>query len=733
VAITPTNSSDSVDLNESADLANLCLRLRGGLSFELQEHSGQSCYVVHDETSSSFYEIGIPEYAFLSVLDGQTTLQQAIEESSSRLGNDALTVRDAIRICHWLVQSGLAKVADSSGSNAEHLLEQIDSQSKQKVLGQLNPLFIKLPLGNPEPLIKTLRPLLGWIASPFFFVVWCAVLVTAVYQLFHHWGDLAIAAQAISTPWAWAWMLATMVVLKVVHELAHGLFCQRYGGRVKETGLVFILFIPIPYVDVTSCWGFSSKWKRIAVATAGMYLEIFLAACAAIAWSTTHDPVLRFHLFNVMLVGSLSTVLFNANFLMRFDGYYILADLLEIPNLYQKGQQFVNGLGRRFLLGMDATSLDVSGRKRLLIQSYGLAAWVWRILICISLSILTTALFYGFGIILALAGIAMWVGVPVWRFVSQWRDEATNDQPNLKWVSLVTVPVLACLITAMVFLPWPFQVSAPAIVEYESPCVVRAESSGFVQRVHAIAGQSVSEGELLVELESKELSVRLRQLQLDREMSLIRSRGYHQNREVAAYQSENASRIAMEEQLEEVRHEIESLQLRAECDGIVMGEDLKTLPGQFVSAGTPLMKVIDESKKKIVVAVSQDDFEAFDAAKSKRTMFAPTFGLHRTAGILKQVEPTASSNVDMRLTSYAGGSLSVRPASAGADSNPDEAMQLVAARFSGEVSLSSDDAEEMMAGITGQVRLNQYNESVAGHLVKQTRRWIAGLFQAAGY
>ena len=172
-----------VDFNESTDLANLCLRLRGGLSFELQEHGKRPCYVVHDETSSSYYEIGIPEYAFLSVLDGNTTLQQAIEETSGRMGDEALTIRDAIRICHWLMQSGLASSTSGNSSNVAHLLEQVESQSTQKAVGHLNPLFIKLPLGNPQPLIKAVSPFLGWLGSQAFFVIWCGVLLLAIYRL----------------------------------------------------------------------------------------------------------------------------------------------------------------------------------------------------------------------------------------------------------------------------------------------------------------------------------------------------------------------------------------------------------------------------------------------------------------------------------------------------------------------------------------------------------------------
>ena len=389
-----------------------------------------------------------------------------------------------------------------------------------------------------------------------------------------------------------------------------------------------------------------------------------------------------------------------------------------------------------FLLGMKATPLNEPRRKRFLIQAYGLGAWIWRIVICISLSILAMALFYGFGIALAIGGIVLWLGTPIWRFVSQWRDPAANHSPNWKWISTVTIPVLTAIVAAMNVLPWPVQVSAPAIVEYATPEVIRADAGGFVKRVHAVAGQQVQAGDKLVDLENKEMSLRFRQLELDREMSLIRSRGYHQNREIAAYQSENASRVAIGEQIQELQQKLDSLMLRATTDGIVTGEDLETLPGQFVTSGASLMKVVDESKKKIVAAVSQDDYETFSRSESQPTVFAPTFGTMRLAGVLYRVNPTASSKVDARLTSYAGGSLPVRQVSsesAGDSSSVNDSMQLLAARFAGEVKLSAEESIALPVGTTGQVRLSQYNESIAGHVIVQSRRWIAGLMNTAGF
>lgn len=723
--------------NESTDLANLRLKLRAGLDFELQEHGGAPCYVIFDETSSNYFQIGVPEYAFLSVLDGNTTLQQAIQETSTRLGDDALTIRDAVRIGHWLLESGLANAVDDSGSmlsNITRVLEKNSAQARQKITSQLNPLFMRLPLGSPQAFIQPLAAMFGWVCSIGFFAIWAAIVVFAMVRVFQQPQDLAASAQGLFSATGWIWMVATLIGLKAVHEIGHGLFCHHFGGSVKETGIVFILFIPMPYVDVTSCWSFDSKWKRIAVSGAGMYVEIFLAAVAAIVWSFSHDPIIKFHLFNVMLLGSLTTVLFNANFLMRFDGYYILSDLVEIPNLYQKGQQFVNGLGRRFVWGMKAAGDSETIPRSVIIRAYGIAAFVWRVFICVTLTILATALLYGFGLALAMVGVTMWLGTPAWRFLSQCRDPANGSRPNFKWISTVTIPTVSLAALAMFLLPWPVQVSAPALVEYATPSIVRADAAGFVKAVHVESGQSVADGELLVELENRELELRLRESELERERSIVRSRSLHQNREIAAYQAENASRRAIEEQITELQQQLSSLRLVATSAGVVIGDSLETLPGQRVASGGELMRVVDENRKTIAVSVSQDHFDAFASNRMANVQFVPRHGVIRTAGILNSVQPTATSTADVRLTSYAGGSLAVRPRTPGQNSaraeNENQNLELVASRFDGEVQIDSLCGRQLRAGTVGTIRLSEYDRTIAESLTLSTRRWLLQLWHA---
>ena len=233
---------------------------------------------------------------------------------------------------------------------------------------------MRIPLGDPEPWLNRLHGWFGWITAWRFFVVWLAVVSLAAVEVFSRWDRLVYEWRERLIPSSWLWLVLAWIGLKLIHETAHGIFCRHFGGRSREAGIVLILLAPIPYIDVTSAWGFRSKWQRIMTSAAGIYVELFCAAVAGLLWSYSHDPLIRFHSLNVMLTAGLVTLVFNANFLMRFDGYYILADLLEIPNLYSLGQQDVQYLARRYLMGVPARPVPHRLGTLLTIRAFGFAA-----------------------------------------------------------------------------------------------------------------------------------------------------------------------------------------------------------------------------------------------------------------------------------------------------------------------------------------------------------------------
>ena len=404
-----TNPSSTVEIS------NVAPALRSDLSFTLQQHGEQICYLVEDEKNSRFYRIGIPEYTFISLLDGTTTIREAMAHTAAILGKDAFSERDAASICKWLVDCQLAHT-EASGE-FDRLLTASEKAATQKRWQQYNPIMVRVPLFRPDHFLAAATQVLGWWVSWPAFFLWLTVIGLAIHQSLTHWTSMQASSMNILASGNLACILLFWCVLKLFHELSHGIACKKFGGHIREAGLLFIALAPIPYVDVTSSWRFASKWRRIFVSAAGMYTELFIAAVATFFWIHTDSPVVRQQSYNVMITASFITLIFNANPLMRFDGYYMLSDLLELPNLYGMGQQYTRYLGRRYLMGVKAKMPAWPLRKALIVRVYGLAALLWRLVVCVSIFCAAATLFKGAGIVLAAAGLVLWVGSPI---ISTW-------------------------------------------------------------------------------------------------------------------------------------------------------------------------------------------------------------------------------------------------------------------------------------------------------------------------
>jgi putative peptide zinc metalloprotease protein len=445
--------------DSTRDLLRSRLTLREDVRFWPERYGERIWYHIEHREAGRFFRVGLAEYTFMSLLDGETSLGEAVSLTACALGPDALTEQQATTIALWLLDSNLASATDAPAKSSE-------ANASRRLTEKLNPFWIKLPIGNPDRLLDALSPWLGWIhAGPTVVISFCLWMAAAVF-LVGHWDSFSAASTSIFAPANWLYLTATWIGLKVVHELSHALACKRHGGSVRETGLIFILPAPMAFVDVTSSIRFRSKWQRIQVSAGGMYVELTLAAIAILLWGQIDSPVLKHVLHNIVIMASLSTILFNANPLMRFDGYYILSDLLQIPNLYQRGSDFLKRLGKGLVLGIPQPAVKERGLRAHFVRVYGVAAFCWRMLICAGLLIAASAMFEGLGILLALAGIVAWFGKPAWKMLRLLAD-LRQLNPRM-FFRTATMSTLAAGLLAGVFFftPWPGGRVAPGYVEF---------------------------------------------------------------------------------------------------------------------------------------------------------------------------------------------------------------------------------------------------------------------------
>ncbi|MGW8256302.1 MAG: hypothetical protein ACWGMZ_02330, partial [Thermoguttaceae bacterium] len=315
------------------DPRQLYLALREDLHVSVQYYQGQACYLLEDPQEVQFYRLGIAEGTFISMLDGHTSLDEALRRSAATFGKDAFSEQEAMQIVHWLLES---KLAHSSGLIS---LESQKTDSSHNPRNSFNILALRLPLAHPDRFFSTVLPWTFWLFEPIAVGIWICVCLGALWQTLHAWPLFTKELQTIIAPHNWPSLMIAWVFLKIFHESAHGIVCKKYGGIITETGIMFLWGFPVPYVDVTSSWAFRYKSQRIYTALAGMYVELFVAALAALIWINSGPGLIHYWCAHLVIIAGISSILFNSNPLMRFDGYYVLMDLLEIPNLYGFGQQ----------------------------------------------------------------------------------------------------------------------------------------------------------------------------------------------------------------------------------------------------------------------------------------------------------------------------------------------------------------------------------------------------------
>jgi len=545
-----------------------------------------------------------------------------------------------------LIDAGLVTTADSD--HAARVWEEVNTkQDSKRTLGKMGQImFLKLPLGNPDRFFAAAASKMGWLTGPLFGVVWLVVLIWGAVAIF---GEKERFSAQMSGLFDFGnlWILGGLwLVLKVFHECWHGLVCRRFGGVVPEAGVTLLLLTtPLGYVNASSSTAFASKWQRIAVSAAGIYGELFVAALAAILWSKVEPGALSGALHQIVVLSSITTLLFNANPLMRFDGYYILADLLDIPNLFTKGQKVSQWIFRRWILGMKKAKFPLAKTERVgVITIYGLAASVWKVVVVAGLLITAAFLFEGAGLLLAVFVICIMIVQGINNTVEYLKKSALAE--GLRPVRLVLrVAAGLGLITAALFLIKVTPTAkAPAVVQDVRGGAVRVDCPGLLTELFVSDSEQVKEGDLLARLENIEEISRLRRLETDIGGSRLRRDQFIEDGEIAASQAEMENLAALEGIAKDLRTYTASLELRAPRAGIVDGRHLELLIGTWIEPGRLLLSVAAEDAKELVILAAAEDRENFEESRraSRDVVFQPRGRWQTWTAALRDTVPRAS-------------------------------------------------------------------------------------------
>jgi putative peptide zinc metalloprotease protein len=580
-------------------------RLRPHVQITRQLYRSRVWHVVHDPATNQFYRLNPIAHEFVGLLHGRRTIEEAWKISLGRHGDNAPTQNEVLQLLSQLYNSNLLAV--DATPEVEQLLSRGRERRKkffqQQAIGLM---YFKMRVFNPDRYLSWLEPVLRPILNRWGFLLWAAWVIAAVVGVvIPSWSTLSGGFEKAIEPANWGWLIVVWVVTKFIHETGHGVICKRFGGQVPEFGMMLLVLFPSPYVDASAAWGMPSKWQRMAVGAGGMIFELSVAAVAAWVWSTAPEGSLQGKIaYNAMLTAGLSTVLFNANPLMRFDGYYILSDLLEVPNLMQRSTKMLTYLFQRYVYRVkDVTPPSVVPAERAILLVYGVLAGAYRIFLFFSITLWLIGKMFGLGLVLAVWTAAAWFLLPTGKFV-HWLSTSTQLAESRPRAVLTSLALIALALVLVGEIPFPDHRRGVGVVESENRTGVYFGADGFIEEAHVLPGQLVRKGDPIVTLRNEELRARLAVTRASlREIESFERQAV--TREPAAAQVAREKIEAAEGVIERVEELIGRLVVRAPHDGVVVGTDPSQLVGGRAKIGQMVCEIVDRDALRVAATLGQ--------------------------------------------------------------------------------------------------------------------------------
>lgn len=599
-------------------------RLSVHARFVRQRQGPTVSFVVEDPAGGNYYRLSESARFFVGMLDGRRTTDDAWQACLAQLGDEAPTQRECIEL---LAQLQLFGLLTGDQPLAADMLAERHSRFRAQRLRQRtgNWMYFHIPLFNPEPFLHATaglwRLVWGWpgLVGLLLLVGWAAV------ELVGHLHRFASSLNTVLSPSNLAWLGVFFLIIRLLHELGHATACKAMGGRCTEIGVMMIAFIlPLPYCDATSSWRFPDTWRRVLVALGGVLVETALAAVAAIVWVNAEAGLVRTLAFNVMVISGVTTLLFNLNPLLRYDGYYILSDLTGSPNLAGRAKQLWHHVAVRHgfgVLGSRPPYVRDPGEARFLLAYHALAV-PYRLFIVTSILLLIMGKYLTLGLVLAAVFGFIWLLLPMIKglwFLAQ--DPQLVGRRARAWG--VSALVLAPLLGALALVPLPSAARVPVVVDWAALETVRAEASGYIDRVHVRPGERATAGEVIVTLRNESLVAAERAARARREAARISltdaaARGAAQRR-VAEAELRRAEREA-----EELARQVSGLRVVARRDGIVAtprsaGLRMEQAVGRFVNRGEILLFLLPDEGARLLAAVPDDQASRLLPAIAQRS------------------------------------------------------------------------------------------------------------------
>jgi len=505
----------------SSSARALSIRRRPDLIARRQHYLGRSYWVVKDPVGLNYFRFQEEEYALLNWLDGEVSLDALKDRFEKEFPPQKITLEELQQFLGMLHRSGL--VIAGVGGQGKQLLKRRRERRRKEFLGALaNVLCIRFKGFDPERLLNWLYPFVSWFYTRTV-VIGCIGLglsaLTLVTVQFHIFTSRLPAFHEFFSFENALLLSVTLGVTKVLHEFGHGMMCKHFGGECHEMGVMFLVLTPCLYCNVSDSWLLPSKWHRAAIGAGGMYVELILASVATWIWWFSEPGLMNHLCLNIMFVCSVSTLIFNANPLLRYDGYYILSDITEIPNLRQKSTAVLSRKMGLWFLGLEQPEDPfLPERNQIFFAIYSVAAAIYQWVVVYSILFFLYHVFKPYrlekiGQMLAMASLWGLIVMPLYQLGKFFYVPGRLEKVK-KARMFTSLAVTIVILLALFFIPLPHTVIATMEVQPHGadPMYINTTEGGCLVQVNVKAGQAVVKGQRLAVLENKDLDMEIAKL-----------------------------------------------------------------------------------------------------------------------------------------------------------------------------------------------------------------------------
>jgi len=690
------------------------LRARPNLQSEPRFQSGRRVYVVKDPVSLQYFHLEEAQHFALGRMDGRHTLDQIQQAFENEFKPQRLTLEELESFGRQLLQCGLVQnETDSTGSRVHQQFEKQQSTRQWLMLGNI--FYYRIPLLRPNQILDRLVPLGRLLFHPLCALTVVLLMAAAFGLILTRWNEFQQRLPHYQDLFTWrscVYLWLAVALVKILHELGHALCMRTFGGDVHDMGIVFMFFTPTLYCNVIDSWMLPQKWKRMAICAAGVYVEMILAALATFVWwASDRSTFINELSFWIVLICGVQTLLFNVNPLMRFDGYFLLSDWMEIPNLAQAAnRRWVN----RTLqwLGVEVPQTAPAGPEGFLLL-FGLGSLVYRFMAIGSI-------LYGFyqitkehrlawlGVSLILTALTVFAAMPVYRVFKFFKQNGKVPEMKRSRVALLASVVLG-VVLVVVFVPLPMSVHGVGLVEVASAHQQRVAvpaPGGFLNEVFVRDGQYVRQGDILAVLKNPHLELDWRLVEADQ--SLRAEQGQALTSQLAVLDipvndSESLGEIRQElhtlaQQSATLKRRRDTLVLRAPCDGVVMGFPSWETQGKWLSEGTPLCRIGDAGQLRLLVLLEPADRQLLDGTKTTR-FHGHHMGCNAWKGEVVEVARVDADEIPPQLSQRLGGDVLTTQDPQSHSEKPKKQCYLVSVHL-------TDSDHRLQVGAMGQVRMD---------------------------